>query len=187
MSPALFYLPPSKWAMTSHYFYLAHNIPRSLRNEMDLMIIPEGKRSAGNISCIIIWALLNPVLPFISRISLIAPNLKMTRQIYFVGRFLAPNVKKHICVFALKAPTYPVSPPLLILRSWCFVWLLFYLLSKRIWCKNHLSMYTTHGGFHLTSLYCNKEEIQFVKYHRTACISHQIIRARLQKSSPESA
>lgn len=111
MSPTLFYLPPSKWAMTSHYFYLAHNIPRSLRNEMDLMIIPEGKRSAGNIYCIITWALLNPVLPFISRISLIAPNLKMTRQIYFVGRFLAPNVKKHICVFALKAPTYPVSPP----------------------------------------------------------------------------
>lgn len=35
-------------------------------------------------------------------------------------------------------------------------------------------MYTTHGGIHLTSLYCNKEEIQFVKYHRTACISHQI-------------
>lgn len=48
-------------------------------------------------------------------------------------------------------------------------------------------MYTTHGGIHLTSLYCNKEEIQFVKYHRTACISHQIIRATLQKMILESA
>lgn len=47
-------------------------------------------------------------------------------------------------------------------------------------------MYTTHGGIHLTSLYCNKEEIQFVKYHRTACISHQIIRVMLQKIIPES-
>lgn len=74
-----------------------------------------------------------------------------------------------------------------ILSSWCFVWLLFYLLSKRIWCRNHLSMYTTHGGIHLTSLYCNKEEIQFVKYHRTACISHQIIRVMLQKIIPETA
>lgn len=42
-------------------------------------------------------------------------------------------------------------------------------------------MYTTHGGLRLTSLYSNKEGIQFVKYHRTACISYQITRAVLQK------
>lgn len=48
-------------------------------------------------------------------------------------------------------------------------------------------MYITHVGIHLTSLYCNKEEIQFVKYHRTACISHQIIRVMLKKIIPESA
>lgn len=48
-------------------------------------------------------------------------------------------------------------------------------------------MYTTHGGIHLTSLYCNKDKIQFVKYHQTACISHQIIRVMLQKIILESA
>ena len=170
----------------AHYFYLAHNITGSLLNEIDLMIILEGKRSGNNIYCIIIWALLNSALPFIPRISLIASNRKMTRQISFVARLFAPNVNS-ICVFVLKVRPYPLPPSLLILSSWCFVWLLFYLLSKRIWCKNHLSMYTTHGGIHLTSLYCNKEEIQFVKYHRTACISHQIIRAVLQKIIPESA
>lgn len=50
--------------------------------------------------------------------------------------------------------------------------------------QHHLSMYTTHGGIHLTSLYCNKEEIQFVKYHRTACISTSDHKSNASKDYP---
>jgi hypothetical protein len=82
-----------------HYFYLAHNITGSLLNEIDLMIIVEGKRGWNNIYCIIIWALRSSALPLIPRISLIASNLKMTRQTYFAGRFLAPNVLKSMYAF----------------------------------------------------------------------------------------
>lgn len=35
----------------------------------------------------------------------------------------------------------------------------------------------------MTSLYCNKEGIQFVKYHQTACILHQIIELGFKRLS----
>jgi hypothetical protein len=113
----------------------------------------------------------------------------MTRQTYFAGRFLAPNVLKSTYVFLFyKAHFPPISAPPFqlyvadVLLGFCII-----CCQKEFDAKNHLSMYTTHGGIHLTSLYSNKEGIQFVKYHRTACISYQITRAMLQKIYPESA